>query len=117
VQRLLRDPGLSNKGQNAFTGEHAINKSLPKSSRILTRHNDPLSVQPAFPNMRNGRIQGVRSAGSTNKGQATTPNGLIKTIRRVAYPRWVAVAIADEIALDDAECLLKGSKAIDWRVP
>jgi len=53
--------------------EHAINESLPKSSRILTRLNDPLSVQQAFPNMRNGQIQ---RAGQPHK-QWPLPGGHI----------------------------------------
>jgi len=63
VQGLFWDTDVSHQTHDTFTSEHAINESLPKSSRILTRHNDPLSVQPAFPHMRNEQIQGVRSIG------------------------------------------------------
>lgn len=39
VQRLFWNTGLSHQTHDAFTGKHTTNKSLPKSSWILARHN------------------------------------------------------------------------------
>ncbi len=62
AQRLHRNPRLCNKSQNRFTIEHSANHFLPESSRILTRHSDPPSDQPATTLINNGHFPGVISS-------------------------------------------------------